>query len=358
MQQFAKIIGTGKYIPERLIINNDFLEKKFFDDTGQGFQKTNQEIINDLIKITGIQERRYARENQLNSEIAFLAAENALISSTLDPESLDCIIVAHNFGDVAKGNTQSVLVPSISAKVKQLLGIINPSTVAFDILFGCPGWLQGIILADSLIKNEAKRIMVIGAETLSRIYDPHDRDSMIYADGAGATILERTQCETPTGILACVARSDTKEHAQLLCMGPSYGPMHNNALYLKMNGAAVYEYALKYVPIAVKECLEKANISLEQVKKILIHQANEKMDEKILRGLFELYGKKRKDIPADIMPMTIGQLGNSSVATIPTLLDLILKKELPGHEVASGDILLFASVGAGMNINAMVYKMP
>lgn len=356
---YAKIIGTGKYIPEKIVTNDDFLQNSFFDENGKKFQKENQEIINDLEKITGIRKRRYIRNDQLNSDIAYAAAENALLSSTIDPETLDYIIVAHNFGDVPHLNPRSALVPSIASKVKQLLNIKNPNTVAFDILFGCPGWVQGMILADSLIKSGAKRIMIIGAETLSRVSDPKDRDRMIYADGAGATILERIQSETPIGIIAHAARTDAKDHAQLLRMGISNDPDYQGVeTFLKMEGGAIYEYALNYVPVLVKECLEKANIPLDQVKKLLIHQANEKMDEKILQRLFGLYDKKRKDIPADIMPMTIGWLGNSSVATIPTLLDMLLKKELEGHSVKSGDILIFASVGAGMNINVIIYRLP
>ncbi len=356
---FSTIIGTGKYIPEKVISNNYFFNHSLFDDNGKRFEKTNQEIINDLVKITGIHERRYIHTKQLTSDIAFFAAENALRSSNIDGESLDYIIVAHNFGDVSLENKRSTIVPSIAAKVKQMLRITNPSTIAFDILFGCPGWLQGMIVADSLIKTHAKRIMIIGAETLSRVSDPHDRDSLIYADGAGATIIERVHTTTPIGIIAHAVRSDAKEHAQLLRMGPSYNPDYQGSeTFLKMNGAAIYEYALDHVPPLVKTCLDTANVPLEQVKKLLIHQANEKMDEKILQRLFGLYNKKRNEIPDDIMPMSIGWLGNSSVATVPTLLDLLLKKELEGHEVKSDDIIIFASVGAGMNINVMVYKIP
>lgn len=356
---YTKIIGTGKYIPTNIIPNSHFQHHRFFDTGGLLIQKENTEIINDFEQITGIKERRYVNDDQVTSDIAYLAAENALFSSTTDPESLDYIIVAHNFGDVPHFNKRSALVPCLAAKVKQLLNIKNPKTVAFDIPFGCPGWLQGMIIADSLIKTGAKRIMIIGAEALSRISDPHDRDSMIYADGAGATILEAVTNEEPIGILAHCTRSDTLHHAQLLRMGLSNNPNYQSLeTFLKMDGSAVYEYALNHVPPLVKECLEKTEIPLEKVSKLLIHQANAKMDEKILQRVFGLYDKKRKDIPPDIMPMTIGWLGNSSVATIPTLLDLLLKKELEGHEVKSGDIIVFASVGAGMNINVCIYRMP
>jgi 3-oxoacyl-[acyl-carrier-protein] synthase III len=131
-------------------------------------------------------------------------------------------------------------------------------------------------------------------------------------------------------------------------------PTNKSDLYIKMNGRKVYEFALNNVPVAIKSALDKANVSIDQVRKILIHQANEKMDNAILERLFNLCG--RNEIPKNIMPMTIGWLGNSSVATIPTMLDLILKGDLPNHDIATGDAVVIASVGAGMNINAIVYQ--
>jgi 3-oxoacyl-[acyl-carrier-protein] synthase-3 len=122
-----------------------------------------------------------------------------------------------------------------------------------------------------------------------------------------------------------------------------------------MNGRKLYQYALETVPLAIKECLEKSNTELNEIKKLLIHQANGKMDDAILKRLYCLYNID--DIPENIMPMTIGWLGNSSVATVPTLLDLILKDKLKPHKISDGDILVFASVGAGMNINTLIYKM-
>ena len=110
------------------------------------------------------------------------------------------------------------------------------------------------------------------------------------------------------------------------------------------------------MPGLVRKSLERAGITLEQVDKVLIHQANGKMDEAILKRLFRLYGIP--EVPAGIMPMTVSWLGNSSVATIPTLLDLVVKGKLEGHSLASGDHVVFASVGAGMHINAMVYRCP
>jgi len=143
----------------------------------------------------------------------------------------------------------------------------------------------------------------------------------------------------------------------LIWNGRSYSPEHTgDEIYLKMNGHNVYKYALRYVPEAVKMSLDKGGIDLNDVKKILIHQANEKMDRAIIKNLFKLYNMK--DIPEHIMPMTISWLGNSSVATLPTMFDLLQKGKLNYHVLHSGDIAVFASVGAGMNINSMVYRMP
>jgi 3-oxoacyl-[acyl-carrier-protein] synthase-3 len=125
--------------------------------------------------------------------------------------------------------------------------------------------------------------------------------------------------------------------------------------FIKMKGRKVYEYAIKNVPNAMKECIDKAGLHLSDVKKIFIHQANEKLDEAIVRELYKLY--EMTEIPNDLMPMNIQKLGNSSVATIPTLYSMVLKGEMEGFNVNSGDIILFASVGAGMNINAICYQV-
>jgi 3-oxoacyl-[acyl-carrier-protein] synthase-3 len=125
--------------------------------------------------------------------------------------------------------------------------------------------------------------------------------------------------------------------------------------YIKMKGRKVYEYALKNVPLAMKDCLDKAGVDIRDLKKIIIHQANEKMDEAIIKELYKIYGIDT--VKKDIMPMNIRMLGNSSVATVPTLFDSIMKKQIPDHSLLPGDTVLFASVGAGMNINAVCYRI-
>ena len=140
-------------------------------------------------------------------------------------------------------------------------------------------------------------------------------------------------------------------------MGSSYKSENGteDKLFLKMNGRKLYQYALENVPQAIKACLDKSNIHLSEVKKVLIHQANGKMDDAILKRLYKLYDME--DATETIMPMSIDWLGNSSVATIPTLLDLILKGKSESHTINKGDIVVFASVGAGMNINAVTYRV-
>jgi 3-oxoacyl-[acyl-carrier-protein] synthase-3 len=355
---YSVITGTGSYVPVKRVSNADFLDKTFFDASGEKLKKSNQETIDKLAEITGIRERRHVTDDQVASDIAYQAALNALESAKIDKETLDYIIVAHNFGDVRAGNVRSDFVPSIAARVKHKLGIVNPKTIAYDLPFGCPGWLQGVIHANYYLRSgDCKKVMVIGAETLSRISDPHDRDSMIYADGAGATILEAVSSDKPVGILSHAVRSDTIEHAYMLWMGKSCDPQHQgDELYLKMDGHKLYEYALKTVPLVVKESLEKAGLPISGIKKILIHQANEKMDEAIVKRLFKICGGG--DYKPEVMPMSISWLGNSSVATLPTLLDLIRKGKMDDHSLAAGDTVVFSSVGAGMNINSIVYRMP
>jgi 3-oxoacyl-[acyl-carrier-protein] synthase-3 len=355
---YSVITGSGSYVPPAIVKNDGFMENSFFNVSGDRNPKSNQDIISKFAEITEIEERRYVDPQYVNSDIATFAAREAIKSASIDPETLDYIVVAHNFGDITTHSMRTEMLPSLAAKVKHNLKIENPYTVAFDLPFGCPGWVQGLIHADYFIKSgDAKKILVIGSETLSRVCDPHDIDSMIYSDGAGAVVLEAKESDQPIGILSHISRSDTLNHAWLLKMGPSYNPdKDDRELFLKMEGRKVYEYALTNVPPTVKLCIEKAGIGLEEIKKVLIHQANAKMDHAILKRLFRLFGVK--ELPENIMPLTIATLGNNSVATIPILYDLLIKKELDQHHLSSGDHFVFTSVGAGMNINAVVYRIP
>ncbi len=362
MKRQAMIVSTGSYIPTKVVTNDDFLSNEFYTPEGLKMEKPNQQIIHELKEITGINERRYVDKNLVTSDMAYFAAQDALKSLPIfsdnnvliDPETVDAIIVAHNYGDVKYNSTQSDFVPSIAARVKNKLRIKNPNCIAFDISSGCPGWLDAIMQANDMIKSRGfNRILVIGTEALSRISDPHDRDCMIFSDGAGAAILELKNSVIPTGILSYSSRTDA-DLCNLIYNNISYKPDYKpNDLFIKMDGRNVWKYAISTVPEVVKESLLKAKLHLNDISKILIHQANEKMDYKIGENLARLFDKK---FTKDIMPMTIDWLGNSSVATVPTLLNLILKGKLNGHNIRKGDNVVFASVGAGMSINSIVYQ--
>jgi len=349
------ISGTGSAIPEVVKKNSDFLSSEFLNLDGTSFPYENDVVIDKFRSITGIEERRYANDETVASDLAYEASVKAIADAGVNKEELDYIIFAHNFGDVKSYTNQSDILPSLASRVKYRLEIENPNCVAYDILFGCPGWVQGVIQAEAFIKaGLAKKCLVIGAETLSRVVDPYDRDAMIYSDGAGASIIEAVESEEITGIVSHAAQSFTKEECYFLFFGPSYkkGSKHNEE-YIKMHGRKIYEFALNNVPNAMKTALDKSGIPIEEVKKVFIHQANEKMDEAIIKRFYRLYKSKA---PEGVMPMSIHKLGNSSVATVPTLFDLVKKDQMEDQKIAKGDVVILASVGAGMNVNAIVYK--
>ena len=348
-----KITGTGSYIPKGIEKNEDFHQHEFLNTDGSKINHPNEVIVEKFKAITGIVERRYADDQLVASDIGFLAAQKAIDDANIDPETIDYIICAHNFGDVKANTIQSDILPCLASRIKHRLRIKNPKCVAYDILFGCPGWVEGVIQAQAYIKaGMAKRCLVVGAETLSRVVDKHDRDSMIYSDGAGASIVEAT--DTEEGILAHESASFTYDEAYYLFFGNSNNKnLCPDTRYIKMHGRKIYEFALTNVAQVMKDCLEKSGVDISEVKKVLIHQANEKMDEAIIKRFYRLFKVKA---PEGIMPMSIHKLGNSSVATVPTLFDLIRNNKLEDHQINKGDVIIFASVGAGMHINAIVYR--
>jgi len=350
------ITGTGSYVPEVVIKNSDFLNHKFLNEDGTPFEYDTPTIIEKFKDITGILERRYATDDLNSSDLGFLAAEEAIKNAGINREKIDYIIVAHNFGDVKSSAIQSDILPSLASRIKQRLGIKSPNCVAYDILFGCPGWIEGVIQAHAFIKaGMAKKVLVIGTETLSRVVDPHDRDSMIYSDGAGACIVEAKEETKRRGILSHATRTDTLDEAYYLYFGNSFNDNKDkDERYIKMYGRKIYEYAITNVPAAMKTALDMTTVDIHNLKKVFIHQANEKMDEAIIKRFFKLYKVPTPDL---VMPMSIHLLGNSSVATVPTLYDRVLKGQVENQQVEKDDVILFASVGAGMNINAIVYKL-
>jgi len=355
MKMRSVITGTGCYIPTIIKKNSDFLTNQFLNEDGTPMEYENEIVIEKFKAITGIEERRYATLDLNSSDLGYFAAEKAIEDAGINKEELDYIILAHNFGDVKNATIQSDILPSLASRVKYRLGIKNPNCVAYDILFGCPGWIQGVIQAEAFIKaGIAKKCLVIGTETLSRVLDAHDRDSMIYSDGGGACIVEAVEGDAETGILSHATQTDTFDECYYLFFGKSFDKTEGSDVrYIKMFGRKIYEYGLTNVPLAMKTALDKSGVDISEVKKVFIHQANEKMDEAIIKRFYKLY---KRPTPPGVMPMSIHTLGNSSVATVPTLFDMVKRGEIENQELHKGDVVILASVGAGMNINAIVYR--
>ncbi|UOE37142.1 3-oxoacyl-ACP synthase III family protein [Chryseobacterium oryzae] len=350
------IIGSGSYLPNRIIGRDFFLDSEFYTEDGLKIDKPAEETISKFVEITEIENRRFIEDDLSNSKIGYEAAKIALEDADINGEDLDYIIYASNFGDVTV-NGYADFMPNMAARVKNMLGIKNRKCITYDMMFGCPGWVEAMILADNLIKAKvAKTILVIGAETLSRVTDLHDRNRMIFADGAGAVVVKATD-EENVGIIAHNTICDNGVELEYLANGPSINKEADQSrLYVRMMGRKIYEYALKNVPVAIKETIDDAGLSIEDIDKILIHQANAKMDYAMIERLHKLYDIK--DYDHSISPMTIQEFGNSSVATIPTMYDLIIKGKLEGHSFKDKGNIVMTSVGAGMNINAIVYKFP
>ena len=350
------IIGSGSYLPPRVIGRDHFLDSEFYTDAGDRINKPNGEVIDKFVEITEIETRRYVDDSQLNSDLGLAAAKEAIYDAAIDPEQLDYIIYASNFGEVSEG-TRSNFMPTMAARVKSKLGIKNRKCITYDMIFGCPGWVEAMVMANHLVKaNAAKLILVIGSETLSRVTDPYDRNSMIFADGAGAVVVKATD-EENVGIIAHNTICDNDVELTYLENAPSLNKDADQfPLYVRMQGRKIYEYALKNVPVAIKSTIESAGLTIDDIDKILLHQANAKMDHAIIERLMKLYDKPEYDLA--IAPMTIQYLGNSSVATVPTMYDLIIKNEMKGHQFKEKGNIVFASVGAGMNINCIVYRFP
>jgi 3-oxoacyl-[acyl-carrier-protein] synthase-3 len=351
----SRIIGSGSYLPQARVRNADFLGSQFYTADGVVNSKPTESIIKKLGEISGIEERRYATDGMATSDLAVRAAKDAILRSGIDAETLDYIIVAHNFGNVSCQTHQTDLLPNMAARVKQKLGITNSECVAYDILFGCPSWVQALIQADYYLRSgDARRALVIGADVLSAVLDPHDVDSMLFADGAGAVIVEAEYTDEKVGILAHKTVTDAVDKAHYLTMGESRNPEKGAQTFVKMHGPSIFKYGLEAVPTAIKQCLDKAGLGIGDVNKFFMHQANERMIRGMLQKLADLY--QVDTLPDSLVPYTVQFLGNSSAATIPTLFDLVLQGEIEGHEFKKGDICVFASVGAGMHANCILYR--
>lgn len=403
------ITGTGKYIPEDVVTNSD-LEHDVYHPDGTKVETSHRERLVKFESISTISERRYASQDQVASDLGYLASLPALESSGIDREMLDYIIFAQNFGDIDPKYMRTDLVPPLSTRLKRMLEIRNRKTETLDLPFGCPGWVQGLIVAHRFFAGGfGKSALIPGADTLSRVKDV-DRDGPLYADGGGAGVLEYLLTDKPVGIRGFAfdcgdsrekVRGKTISPSQIMCMKPTYGPDKNGRLFFKMEtGNDVYIYAKRHVPTTIQESIKNSEKDLKDFKKFFLHQANGKMDDEMFMETLRLYGvpfrreendgdvffyvprraleeKLHQEVVSDIisvagskeeyelhditrfmLPMSISKLGNTSIATVPTLLDMVLRGEIDGHRLKEGDNIILAAIGAGgPNINSIVYTL-
>ena len=316
----AKIIGTGSYLPKN-IATNDFLST---------FVDTNDEWITSR---TGIKSRHLVSEDETTASMAYEAAKKALEDANLKPEDIELIIVATCTADT--------LVPSTACDVQGRLGAVN--AVAFDLNAACSGFIFALNTADAYFQSGLyKNALIIGVETLSRIVDWQDRSvCVLFADGAGAAVVKAEE----TGMIAASMGSDgdkchaiyvkSRENNNPFCPGEK--PMD----HLYMDGAAVFKFATKTVPKSIKETLEKANLTPEDVDWFILHQANMRINQSIAKTL---------KVPIEKIPYNMDHCGNTSGASVPLLLDEINKKGL----LKSGDTVVTAGFGAGLTWGTVV----
>jgi 3-oxoacyl-[acyl-carrier-protein] synthase III len=350
------ILGTGATLPALIIKNSHFLNHQFYDNKGVKNERNPAEIIEKLEAITGITERRYIPYEQDSIPLMTETALKTLKSAKLKPNDLSGIIVAHNAGNMLVGESLFHTVPNLAACLKNAIQCENHECFAYDILFGCPGWVQAVIQAHQAVMcGEAENVLVVGLEVASRMLDPHDLDSMILADGCGACIVSKSNTRA-SGIKSYATFSHSQEDLRIIYLDKSNNEAQNGLCYFHMNGKEVYKYATQWVPKVIEKALKKANIAIEDIDMFLFHQANAKMLEAISKNIARLYNIEDPHFFDGKIPSTIEFLGNTSVATIPTMLDMILKKELKGFSIKKGQKVVIASVGAGMHCNALVYQ--
>jgi 3-oxoacyl-[acyl-carrier-protein] synthase III len=352
----AIIKGTGSTLPAQIILNQAFIHHEFYEKAGKKSDKSGAEIVAKLESITGIRERRYIPEDEDSIPLMVSAAAKAIENAGIQRADLQGIIVAHNSGNMLTKGKNFHTVPNLAAHLKHHLKIEQYDCFAYDILFGCPGWVQAVIQAKQYLadNDEAQNVLVVGLEIASRMLDPHDLDSMILADGCGACIVARGHAETK-GILSYKTYSHAQTDIACIYLGESYSKEVEGHGLFKMNGRDVYKYATTWVPKVIKQALDKAGKTLDDVDMFLFHQANGKMLAAIAQNIAAIYDHKTYNFEGKI-PTTIEFLGNTSVATIPTMLDLIRHNELGDYKIKEGQLVVMASVGAGMHCNAIVYQ--
>ena len=325
---YAKISGTGRYLPKK-ILNNYDLEK---------IVDTNDEWIRTR---TGMFERRVAAPDQAASDLAYEAAILALESAKLRAKDLDLIIVGTISGDHA--------FPSTACIVQNRLGVKN--FPAFDISAGCPGWIYASNIAKQYIENgTAKNVLVIGVEILTKITNYTDRNTcVLFGDGAGATIFSRAE---PTDISRVIDSEITADgtYSELLIQpaGGSRTPasketVEENAHTIVMEGNKIFKLAVKSMYSSCDIVLKRNNLDVKSIDWLLTHQAN-------LR-IIDALGHKLKIDPKKVI-INIEKYANTSAATIPIALDEVIRN----GKIRRGDIVLMSSFGAGLTSGSVLIR--
>ena len=318
----AKIIGTGWQLPA-YEADNDYLAT---------IVETSDEWIRER---TGIGKRHLARE-ETTASLAAEAARRALGDSGLRAEDIDLLMVATITSDMDT--------PSTACRVQGELGAVN--AVAFDVNAACAGFLYGLHIADAFIKSGIYRnVLLIGAETLSKLVDWTDRGTcVLFGDGAGAAVLTASR---EGGLIARTVGSNGGKWEVLSCMGrPNANPVSEHkaeAGYLRMDGQEVFKFAVKTVPACIEETLQEAGLSAEEITYYLLHQANKRIIQSVARRLKQ---------PEEKFPMNIEQCANTSAASLPILLAQMKEQ----GRLHAGDKLVLSGFGAGLTWGACVIE--
>jgi 3-oxoacyl-[acyl-carrier-protein] synthase-3 len=324
MNRYARITGTGSYLPPRRLTNADLVA----DLAAKGVETSDAWIV----ERTGIEARHFVTDGVYASDLAFEAAKNALQAAGCTAADIDLIIVATS--------TPDMVFPSTACIVQNKLGANGGA--AFDVQAVCSGFVYALTVADSLIRTgTAQRALVIGAEVFSRILDFSDRGTcVLFGDGAGAVVLEAS--EVP-GILASDLHADGK-HVDILCVPGhvSGGGVMGDPL-LKMDGQAVFKLAVGVLADCAHAVMAKAHITAEDLDWLIPHQANIRIMQSTA---------KRLKLPMDKVVVTVNQHGNTSAASIPLALDSAVRS----GRVKVGDTLLLEGVGGGFTWGAVLLK--
>ena len=327
MSIFARIAGTGSYLPELRLTNQDLVER---------LAKTGLETSDEWITTrSGISARHFAADNQLTSDLAVKAAQAALETAGITSEDLDLIILATSTPDHLGG------FPSTACVVQDKLGA-HTSCAAFDVQAVCAGFTYALAIADAFIRSGSyKKVLVIGAETFSRILDFQDRGTcVLFGDGAGAVVLEASK---EAGILSTALHADGSQRDILCVPGRAGNGKVHGSPFMTMDGQAVFKLAVKVLEQVAHEALEKANLKPEQIDWLVPHQAN----IRIMEGT-----AKKMGMSMDKVIVTVHEHGNTSAASIPLALDTGVRS----GQIQRGQHLLLEGVGGGFAWGAVALK--